>query len=100
MALQSGFFEYGTEISLVEPGKHVRIFKRIAAPSRDGQAGSAEMLQLDCQAPWPPCQGPDFLGLLADVPWPVGSAPWSPMLGAVHAESPGTATEQDGEELD
>jgi hypothetical protein len=100
MALHSGFFEYGTGISLVTQGKHVRIFKRIAAPSRDGQAGSAEMLQLDCQVPWPPCQGPDFLELLADVPWPVGSAPWSSMLGAVRGEeSPGTASEQDGEEL-
>jgi len=72
-------------------------------PTRDGQAGSAEMLQLDYQAPWLPYQGTDFLptgALQADVPWPVGSAPWSSTLGAVRVESPGTACEQDGEELD
>ena len=61
-------------------------------PTRDGQAGSAEMLQLDYQAPWLPYQGTDFL--------PVGSAPWSSTLGAVRVESPGTACEQDGEEVD
>ena len=69
-------------------------------PTRDGQAGSAEMLQLDYQAPWLQYQGPDFLpmaALQADVPWPVGSAPGSSMLGAVREESPGTACEQDGE---
>lgn len=61
--------------------------------------GSVEMLLLDYQEPWQPCPGLDFLPMavrLADVPWPAGSAPSSLMLGAVHAQSSGTASEQDG----
>lgn len=98
MTLQLGSLKHNRNFTYPNIEAHQNL-KRIGWSNQDGQAGSVEMLLLDYQEPWPPCPDLDFLPMVvhpADVPWPAGSAPWSLMLGAVHAQSRGTASEQDG----